>query len=161
MIMQDHIKIGSVEMPLEELDKWIHKHVFEADLHVGIKKRGFWYRPDAKGYTSDQDEAGRYTRAEAKEHEYLHDDPVTIHEFEPKRYSTNPAAAMEVLKKCVERLENDRAYPAIQKYHDLDGFQGWQVCALYETRNQRTFSAVAKTLELAIALFGDLYTTLP
>ena len=68
--------------------------------------------------------------------------------------NTDPAAAMEVLKKCIERLENDRAYPACQKYSDLDGFQGWMISALYETRNQRTFSSVAETLELAVCRFA-------
>lgn len=72
-------------------------------------------------------------------------------EFHP---TADPAAAMLVLEKCVERLEFDRAYPAIQKYSDPDGFQGWQVSALYETRNQRTFSEVAETLPLAICRFA-------
>lgn len=144
---------------LRELDMSIHRHVFEADLYVGLKKRGLWYRPDAKGYTSDQDEAGRYTRSEAKEHEYPHDDPITIHEFEPKHYTTDPVPAMELLKHCIGELENDRAYPVIQKYRDFDGFHGWMVSALYETRNQRTFSAVSETLESTICLFAkQLFT---
>lgn len=78
---------------LRELDAWIHKHIFEGDLYVGLKKRGFWYRAEANGYTDRQDEAGRFTRHEASKREYPHkgsslklclDEPVTIHEFEPK-----------------------------------------------------------------------------
>lgn len=30
-----------------------------------------WWRPEAKGYTRDLDEAGRFTEAEAKRHERL------------------------------------------------------------------------------------------
>ena len=55
---------------------------------VGLKKRGFWYRPNACGYTSRENEAGRYTIEEAQEHEYLiGDQPVTIHKFSTPNYN--------------------------------------------------------------------------
>jgi hypothetical protein len=44
-----------------------------------VRKRGLFYRPNANGYTDRIDEAGRYTFAEAKAHEYPHDEPVTMH----------------------------------------------------------------------------------
>lgn len=46
----------------------------------GLRKRGLWYRPDAKGYTGMSAQAGRYTLEEAKKHECVHgqDDDVTI-----------------------------------------------------------------------------------
>lgn len=148
------------EKELRELDTWIHRHIFEADLHVGIKKRGFWYRPDAKEYTSDQDEAGRYTRAEAKEHEYLHDDPVTIHEFEPKRYSANPAAAMELLKKCCKKAEEiePSAFVSVGSFHQV-----FQVIMIYHNGETTKYNreAQAPTLELAICLFAKKLFTNP
>lgn len=44
-----------------------------------LRKRGLFYRPNAAGYTSHIDEAGRYTKAEALKHVYPHDEPVTMH----------------------------------------------------------------------------------
>lgn len=49
---------------------------------VGLMKRGYWYRPDACGYTDRESEAGRYTMEEAKKYEYLRgDEPVKIVRF--------------------------------------------------------------------------------
>jgi len=101
------------ELKNRDLDKWIHAHVMHADEFVGLKKRGVWYRPNASGYTSDQRLAGRYTRDEAKRYEYPHDEPVTIHEFEPQNYTTNPADAMAVLEKCA--LKGDVTISATSK----------------------------------------------
>lgn len=47
------------------------------DLHV-IMKRGLFYRENAHGYTDSIREAWKLPRAEAKLHEYPHDEPVTI-----------------------------------------------------------------------------------
>lgn len=44
-----------------------------------VRKRGLFYRPNACGYTDRIDEAGRYTFDEAKQHEYLYDERVTVH----------------------------------------------------------------------------------
>jgi predicted RNA-binding Zn-ribbon protein involved in translation (DUF1610 family) len=44
-----------------------------------LRKRGLFYRPKACGYTDRVEEAGRYTFDEAKAHEYLRDEPVTMH----------------------------------------------------------------------------------
>lgn len=44
-----------------------------------LRKRGLYYRPNAQGYTSCFGEAGRFTYEEAKKHEYLYDEPVTMH----------------------------------------------------------------------------------
>jgi len=140
---------------LRELDAWIAEHVMDVKRFVGVKKRGYWYRPNAHGYTDRQAEAWWLTRDEAKKHEYLRgDEPVTICEFSTPLYTTDPAAAMQVLEKCVAELELKRAFPAIEKYSDLDGFQGWKVTALFSNGNQQTFSEVAETLPLAICLFA-------
>ncbi len=91
---------------LRELDAWIDRELFDGGNLVGLKKRGLWYRPDAKGYTDRSAEAGRYTREEAKKHEYPHDDPVTICELPIRPYTTDPAAAMLVLEKCGKETVN-------------------------------------------------------
>lgn len=45
-----------------------------------VRKRGYFYRDKAQGYTDRVIEAGRYTYAEAKKHEYLRgDEQVTMH----------------------------------------------------------------------------------
>jgi len=49
---------------LRELDTWIHSNVLGADQLVGLKKRGYWYRPDAHGYTDRENEAWHLTREE-------------------------------------------------------------------------------------------------
>lgn len=44
-----------------------------------LKKRGYYYRTDAKGYTACQADAWRLTEEEANKHVYPHDEPVTKH----------------------------------------------------------------------------------
>lgn len=91
---------------LRELDAWLHLNVCDGAAFVGLRKRGYWYRENAHGYTDRQSEAGKYTREQAKAHEYLRgDEPVTIHEFDIPHYTTNPADAFEVLKRCAEKCE--------------------------------------------------------
>lgn len=90
---------------IAELNAWIHKHVFELDLYRGVKRRGLWYRPGGHGYTDSQAEAWKMTQAEAKQQEHLNDaEPVTIHEFQPMRYDSDPAASRELEEKCVQRV---------------------------------------------------------
>jgi hypothetical protein len=47
---------------------------------VVIKKRGFFYRPEWRGYTSYVEEAGRYDREVAKRHA-AKTEGVTVHEI--------------------------------------------------------------------------------
>lgn len=73
-------------MTPEQINKAIDKIVNPTPL-VGLKKRGYWYRPNAAGYTDRVSEAGRYTQAEAKKLEYPRgDEPVTIQELPPLDY---------------------------------------------------------------------------
>lgn len=44
-----------------------------------LQKRGYFYRPNAAGYTSRIEEAGLYTLQEATRREYPYDEPVTKH----------------------------------------------------------------------------------
>ena len=93
---------------IADLNLWLHTNVFDGGKFVGLKKRGLWYRPDAKGYTDRVEEAGRYTPEEAKKHEYkgggAWDEPVTIHEF-PAEDFTSPAGFTKLLKKCIEKSD--------------------------------------------------------
>lgn len=62
-----------------------------------LMKRGYYYRPNAHGYTSELTEAGRYTEEEAKRHVNPHDEPVTMHPLPPMDYlrDLNALAAVE------------------------------------------------------------------
>lgn len=53
---------------------------------VGLKKRGMWYRPNARGYTCNEWEAGRYSMKDAMEHANPDGEPVTIHQFTTPNY---------------------------------------------------------------------------
>lgn len=44
-----------------------------------LRKRGSFYKPNDCGYADRVEKAGRYTYSEAKEQEYLHGEPVTMH----------------------------------------------------------------------------------
>lgn len=128
---------------LRDLDAWIAQHVMDDSKLVGLKKRGYWYRPKACGYTDRESEAGRFTIEEAKKREYPHDEPVTIHKFSVREYTTDPAAAFAVLEKCAER----------EAEANMDGVQidkigiGWLVPT-------NDVDADAETLPLAICRFA-------
>jgi len=126
-----------------ELNQWIAENVMDAKIFVGLKKRGYWYRPNAHGYTGQQSEAWHITRDEAKKHEYLRgDEPVTICEFDTPKYTTSPADAIAVLEKivrekCGVKIEN--------VYCDGDN---WRI---YESDIDD--AVYAETLPLALCLF--------
>ena len=46
-------------------------------MEYRIKKRGYYYRPDSKGYTAKKEEAGLYSKEEAMSH-LNHCDELTI-----------------------------------------------------------------------------------
>lgn len=132
---------------IRELDAWIAENVFNLGATVGLVKRGYFYRPNAQGYTALASEAGRFTLEEAKKHEWVkgEEDDVTIVRWDAPRYSSDPAAAMEVLKRCLAVLE---------------GYQV-QIGGTYEhyevsSGNQLTESVVAGTIELAICRFSKV-----
>lgn len=93
------------ETELRELDAWIAEHVMGLAKAFGLKKRGYWYRPEAKGYTDRQSEAWRLPLEEAKKHEYKRgDEPVLIFELDTPRYTKDHASAMMVLEKCAGKV---------------------------------------------------------
>lgn len=64
-------------MKPQEINERIAKLLGKDDLYF-VMKRGLYYRPNAKGYTSNEREAWRLPLEQAKLHEYPHDEPVTI-----------------------------------------------------------------------------------
>lgn len=82
-------------------------HALVHDGKVGVKKRGLWYCPNDQGYTADHTKAGRYTMEEAKEREYPHGEPVTIHQFPPLPYDTDLNACHEMEKALSEGQRED------------------------------------------------------
>lgn len=129
-----------------ELDAWIAKNLFSHGEYVGLVKNGFWYRPNAAGYTPNESEAGRYLIGEAIRHttDPNLDDCVKVQSFSVPHYSTDPAAAMQALEKCCELLpggvhikKRDSGDWIVSKREDIDPV--WEV---------------AETLELAIARFA-------
>lgn len=79
--------------------------------HVGLKKRGLWWRPDSKGYTSSENEAGRYSREEASRISSVRGDwdDVTIHEFTTPDYLNDLNVMHEARKALSETQKADYA----------------------------------------------------
>jgi hypothetical protein len=126
---------------LHELNVWIAEHVMNAKQFVGLKKHGYWYRPNACGYTDRESEAWHLTREEAKQHEYLlGHEPVTICEFGIPFYSTDFSAAMQVLEKCYGEL-------SICSCKTTTGFKFW-------LPNGFIGAVESETLPLAICLLA-------
>ena len=75
----------SPEAMNRKLEIWIGQ-----SKYVGLMKQGMWYRANACGYTYCEKEAGRFTRDEAKKHEYLPAgyewEHVKIVEFSPRDF---------------------------------------------------------------------------
>ncbi len=134
---------------LRELDAWIDVNIFDGGKFVGLKKRGYWWRPNSCGYTASEHEAGRYTREEAALKAHPDGEPVTIHEFEPRRYTSDSAASMDLLKKCAEWVETIGNNIELSLYEKGK----WKVGAF--DVDMEFHCVEAPTLELAIALFAQ------
>lgn len=68
--------------------------------------------------------------------------------------TTDPAAAMEVLKKCAEQSEILAGNVMVAKYRDLENFEGWRVALDVYGMATYKIDVVSETLELAICLFA-------
>ncbi len=71
-------------------DKWV------------IVKRGLYYRPNAKGYTGNIDEAWIVSEEEANKRVYPHDEPVTKQRAPVKKYD-ECLNAMHEAEKCLKK----------------------------------------------------------
>lgn len=128
-----------LDYPELELDQWIATNVFKLGQHVGLKKRGLWYRTGAKGYTADETEAGRFTVEDARQHEHVTGAPddVFIVPFPTPRYSAGENFLE--LHVAVSRFLPMMIYP-------VEG-AGFRIVGT-------TYRAEGATLPLALAMFA-------
>lgn len=61
-----------------------------------LVKRGLYWRPNAKGYTSCMAEAWRLSEEEANRYVHPHDTPVTKQSAPLPDYHTDPSAALSI-----------------------------------------------------------------
>lgn len=76
------------ELTDEEINQRVHDALGKPKMFL-LKKRGFWWRPNSAGYTSEIARAGLYTEQEATEREHVngHDDDVTKHPAPIENYA--------------------------------------------------------------------------
>lgn len=116
---------------------------------VGLKKRGLWYRPKACGYTGNASEAGRYTREEAKQHEYIHDQPddVTIAELPtpPLTLDLMHEAILRYGTDSVKRMEFHRNLASVVARGTVH-FPGYNVWDAENATKEQRLEALLKTI---------------
>ena len=121
-----------------------------------IMKRGLYYRPEAKGYTSDINKAWKCTESVAKQEEYPHgDEPVTKHPAPIPNFDS-----LDVIHSLEETLNGDqikfyvrtlkRIHPTycdtVLDQRDPDGdLQSQHFELMHSTASQRR-KAILKTL---------------
>lgn len=116
-----------------------------------VMKRGYYYRPKANGYTSCISEAWILPEAEAKKHEYPHDDPVTIHRAPLPAFeiSFDACALLHRSLSAVEREEFAQALFGIITGEDVPSESrltiSWEECAaLMDASPEQICNAYAK-----------------
>lgn len=72
-----------------------------------LMKRGLYYRPNSKGYTSNISEAWLISESEADKFVYPHDEPVTKHRAPNKPFLTDYNPILKLIQK--QSLEIKRA----------------------------------------------------
>lgn len=71
-----------------------------------VIKRGLYYMPKACGYTSNINEAGRYSEEEARKHEYPHgSEPVTIRKAAHPDFANDFTAVLPWLERVTFKIE--------------------------------------------------------
>jgi hypothetical protein len=129
---------------LRELDAWIAENVMGEQPAFTVMKDGYYYRPQACGYTKDIQKAWRCTKTVA-ESELVCGEIMNVVPIPPLKYTTDPAAAMMVLEKCGEKISPKRIL--VWKLSPPNFKHCWFVCTT-EKRGE------AETLPLAICLFA-------
>lgn len=82
----------------EEMNAAIHSAIGRGDEWL-IVKRGLFYRPNAHGYTSNEQDAWRLSEQDAKLQLYPHgDEPVTMQRASPADYANDLNAMHEAEK---------------------------------------------------------------
>lgn len=112
-----------------------------------LKKRGLYYREGAAGYTSNIEEAWAITEAEADQHVYPHDEPVTKHRLPVPNY----AGSLDKIRALVLRLlyrgtELDESY--------RDALKDLCLNAWIQGENPLPFPEYATALQCARALLS-------
>jgi hypothetical protein len=88
--LTDEIVIERLAKRMGVSDQWV------------LMKRGLYYRPNAKGYTSSVSEAWVVSSTEADKHVYPHDEPITKHPAPKPAYLKSLDALQPVLKTLTE-----------------------------------------------------------
>ena len=113
-------------MTPEEMDRKIAEHVGTADRWL-IVKRGYFYRPEAKGYTSSKSEAWKLPLAEAKKHERLiGEERVTLSRASIPAYSTDLNAMREAEQHLFTRYHDTKAVFIDRLCRILDPVSGYR-----------------------------------
>lgn len=114
-----------------------------------VFKRGLYYRPGGAGYTSDVEQAGRFTEAEAKCHEYPHDEPVTIKRIATPPFCTDANAVLPWLEKWVKQTGDGKFTSACSVFVSIS-VDGYHV-EMGEFK-ARSFSAKSETFARAAVI---------
>jgi len=121
------------------------------DDQYHVVKRGWYYRFNACGYTSDPDKAWRIPLAEAKKHEYLlGDEPVTIQKCKPLEYASSLDACRDFevpLRGDDRSLYYDLLYLEVVKKPSEDRFERlWMVFNAPPEARCRAFCNLMKSM---------------
>lgn len=98
-----------------------------------LMKRGYYYRPNANGYTASIQEAWRITEDVADKHVYPYDEPVTKHRLPHDNYSTDANTMVLWLGKY--RKETDEKHSGegttFRIYAPASDEDMWTVCPVW------------------------------
>lgn len=134
----------------EEIEK-ILREFMGLDAFVYLVKRGLYWRPDAKGYTSNSREAGLYSKEDASHYASGSDGEVTAVPVKNPPWLTSRDASSPVLQK----LREDQWFKLHESFQIpwLESYQQHQ-----QTFTQLLLTIPSRTLALAVAtvLKGDL-----
>lgn len=81
-----------------------------------ILKRDLFYRPNGAGYTSCECEAWKLPEHEARKHEYLHDERVTIRRVALPNHFADDASGLWACYLAEKRLTGEQA----QRYYEIE-----------------------------------------
>lgn len=83
----------------EALSALVAEHVAGFKKSFFLMKRGYYYRPEAKGYTATTEDAGRYSEEEIKLHVAPGEDAVTAHAVPVPPFATSANDVLPLLEK--------------------------------------------------------------
>ncbi len=129
----------------DQLNEVFAAEVAQLQPMYHVFKRGYYYRPNAAGYTDKAEEAGLYTEAEAKVHEYPRgEQPVTIKRVPTPSFATDVNAVLPWLEKASYSPLIMRPY-----HHDPDMDRTYEVL-FYGLEQRSSAPTFARALVLAL-----------